>query len=105
MLDEGFFLIELILNRADQFLQDVLQGDQSDCAAVFIHDEREMEFALEKEAEELFESRGLRNKDDLAGHRRQVTAAFSLGVHVHQVFGVNHAKRLVDVTAFAQRKA
>ena len=62
MLSTRFFLIEFIFNRADQFLQHVLQGHQSERTSVFVHDEREMQFALEKEGKELFESRGLWDK-------------------------------------------
>jgi len=41
------------------------------CAAVFIDDQREVEFALEKQGEELLEAGGFRDEDDFARPRSE----------------------------------
>ena len=56
--EEGFFLVEFILDLADQFFQDVLQGGQADGAAPFVHDDGEVEFSLEKKLEEFLQAGG-----------------------------------------------
>ena len=45
---QRFFLIELVLNLADEFLQNVFQRDHPDRAAVFIDHDGEVQSALEK---------------------------------------------------------
>ena len=46
--EQGLFLIELVLNLANQFFQNIFQRDHAGGAAVFIHHDGQMQFAFEK---------------------------------------------------------
>ena len=102
---QRFFLIELVLNLADEFLQNVFKRDHPNRAAIFIDHDGEVQFALEKELQQFFQPRGLRHVNQLAARRPQIRAALRLEPRGIQIFDVNDPDCLVEVAALAHREA
>ena len=102
---QRFFLVELILNLADQFLQDVLQRHHAHRAAVFIHHNRQVQLPFQEELQQLFQPRRFGNINQLARRGQQVRPAPGFEPHRIQILDVNHPQRLVEVPALAQREA
>ena len=57
---QRFLLVELVLNLADQFLQDILQRHHAQGAAVFIHHNRQVQLPFEEELQQLLQPRAFR---------------------------------------------
>ena len=73
--DLGRLAVELVLDRADELLQHVLQRDHADDAAVLVEQHRQVDpVALELE-QEVVEPQRLGQERDLAGDRAEVGAA------------------------------
>ena len=102
---QWLFLVELILNLADQLFQNILQRHHAHRAAVFIDDNRQMQPPFEEELQQLLQPRAFRNINQLARRRQQVRAVPRLDSHGIQILDVNDAECAVEVPALAQRKA
>src|SRR3954452_7376593 len=62
-----FFVgVEFVLNVADQFLENVLQSDHSNGAAVLVHHHGEVSVTTQKQAEQLLQRHHLRHRDQIA---------------------------------------
>ncbi len=101
---QRFFLVELVLDLADQFLEDVFQRDHADRAAVFVHDDGEVEFSLQEKLEQFFQPGGFRDVDQFARHGAPGPAALRFGADGEKVLDMDHAEGLVQVAALAERE-
>jgi hypothetical protein len=99
-----FLGVELVLNLADEFLQDVFEGDHADGTTVLVHHDGEVEFPVEEELQELLQPGRLGHVDDAAGDRLQIRAAAGLETQRVEVLDVNDAEGLVEVARVAQRE-
>ena len=100
------FLVEFVLNLADEFLQHVFQRHDADRAAVFIHDDGEVQFPFEKQLQQFFQPRRFpARKSACAPPAANPPPSAPCRAAAIKVLDVNHAARLVQVAAFAKRKA
>ncbi len=102
---QRFFLVEFILNLADQLLQNIFERDHPHRAAVFVHHNGEMEFPFEEQLQQLLQAGGFGHVNELAGHRGEFRAAPDFQTHREQVLDVHHAQRLVEVARFTKWEA
>ena len=99
------FLIELVLNLADEFFDHILERRDADRAAVFIHHNCKMQFPFKKQPEQFFQPPGFGDVNQFARHRQQIRRGPRLVAQCIKVFDVDNAARLVQIAAFAKRKA
>ena len=76
--EQRLLLIELVLNLADEFFQDILQGHHADGPAIFIHDDGQMEFPIEKELQQLLQARRFRRVNDFRAAGSRSRPVFAL---------------------------
>lgn len=103
--EEGFFLIEFVLNLADDFFEDIFKGHEAEGVAVFVHDDGEMELTLLEELEDFFEAGGFGDVDDFAGDAGEVGAGAGEVAVGEEVLDVDDAEGLVEVAVFAEGEA
>ena len=92
-LDFFFFLGVFVLDRADQFFQDVFQADEADGAAVFIDDHGQVGPAHAHELEELRCRHDFRDHEDRPLDEVQVAAL--VDIEVHDVLDVDQSQDVV----------
>ena len=95
LLDLRRFAIELVLNLADELLENVLERHQSRRTAVFVDDNRHVHALLLKLSLQVFYRHRLGNEQDLALLLEQVFGARNLGRRLEQILDVNHADDVV----------
>src|SRR5438552_3081065 len=94
-LDLRPFAIKLILNQSEQLFGDVLERDDSGCAAVLIEHHRHMCLVLDELRQQLFHRAVLRNEQHVALELRQRTPR-AAQLCEKQVFDVNMSYRLIQ---------
>ena len=104
--------IEFIVNFADQLFQDVLQRDQSQDGAEFVHDHRHPTVARAQLEQQFVRGFALRHDDDFVQHPPQVElgrrpaflgAALPVEQYPHDILDVNVSEHVV-ARAFKHRQ-
>jgi len=98
------FLIELVLNLADEFFDHIFERRDADRAAYSSTTTAKCNFRSRNNWSN-FSSRRFRERKSFARHRQQIRRCPRLVAQRIKVFDVNDAARLVQITAFAKRKA
>src|SRR3954467_15508444 len=93
-------LVELVLDLADQLFENVLEGNQATGAAEFINNDAEVKLPLQKELQQLLQSRGLGRVDNLARRRQKIGPACGFQAHRIHVLDMDNAESLIEVPRF-----
>ena len=91
-----------VLDRADQFFQDIFQADEADGAAVFIDDHGQVGPARPHELQEFRRRHDFRHHED--GPLDEIQIAALMDVEVHDILDMDQAQDVVLVV-FAERIA
>src|SRR5205823_8815728 len=97
-----FFRIELILNIPDQLFEHVLQRDNTNGTAEFVHHDREMGMSAQEQREQLLERHHLRDGDQFAFDPQEI--GMRISHQRNQLFHVNQPNGVIEM-ASAKREA
>ena len=87
----GLVLVELVLDLADELLEDVLHGRQAGGDAVLVDDEGHVGALLLEELLELVDRLGFRNEEHLVLDQPQVLRGRERPRALEQILDVDHA--------------
>ena len=98
----GAWGIEFVFDFADEFFEDVFEGDHADGGAEFVDDEGHVGAFGEEDFEEFVERLAFRGDDDVAADFGEVW--FGVVDDAEEVLDVDDAEADIEV-AFAEREA
>ena len=89
---------------SDQLFENVLERDQPDRAAVFVHQDGQVQPSLEQQMQHLLQPRGFGHIDNLPRDRREVCTTSDLEAHPVQILQMHSSDRPVHIAVLAERE-
>ena len=96
-----FFIVELVLDVADQFLDDVVKKHHSADMSEFVRDQRDVGFLLEEKFQQHIQRHGFGNHLHLPLDAHQIRVR--LANKFQNVLDVNQSERVVEMTTHERK--